>query len=118
MTTQNINDIVINQGYAWYVIRTFPGIELKTKTRLVNTLRAKDLTQTGMQIIVPHDVMVDDHDRKPLAGFIVVKMRMQADTWKAITNAPGVTGYIGSGVIPTAYPIDDWTQIPFSRFPE
>jgi transcription antitermination factor NusG len=69
-----------------------------------------------MQIIVPHDVMVDDQDKKLLAGFIVVKMRMQTETWKAISNTPGITGFVGTGVTPTAFQTGDWSQIPFSRF--
>ena len=101
---------------AWYVVHSFPGIEMKAKTRMVNSLRETNLTQPGMQIIVPHDVMVDDHDRNTLAGFIVVKMHMKADAWKVISNTPGVTGYVGTGVTPTAFQIDDWSQIPFSRF--
>jgi transcriptional antiterminator NusG len=105
-----------NQDFAWYVVRAFPGIEMKAKTRMANNLRAKNLTQSGMQIIVPHDVMVDDHDKNTLAGFIVVKMRMQADAWKIISNTPGVTGYVGTGVTPTAFQTGDWSQIPFARF--
>jgi transcriptional antiterminator NusG len=109
-------DIEVNQDNAWYVVRAFPGVEMKAKTRMVKTLLAKNLTQPGMQIIVPLDVMVDDHDRNTLAGFVVVKMRMQADAWKVISNTPGVTGYVGTGVTPTAFQAGDWSQIPFSRF--
>jgi transcriptional antiterminator NusG len=116
MATHKKRALEVNQDSAWYVVRSFPGIEMKAKMRMVNTLRAKNLTQPGMQIIVPHDVMVDDHDRNTLAGFVVVKMRMQPDAWKVISNTPGVTGYVGTGVTPTAFQTGDWSQIPFSRF--
>jgi len=116
MVTHQKKDMDVDKENAWYVVRTFPGIEIKTKSRMVNNLRTKNLTQPGMQIIIPYEVMVDDHDRNSLAGFIVVKMRMQADTWKVISNTPGVTGYVGTGVTPTAFQTGDWSQIPFSSF--
>jgi transcriptional antiterminator NusG len=116
MLTRQSKGAEVNQDSAWYVVRAFPGIEMKAKTRMVNSLRAKNLTQPGMQIIVPQDVMVDDHDRNTLAGFIIMKMHMQADVWKVISYTPGVTGYVGTGVIPTAFQVDDWSQIPFSEF--
>lgn len=69
MTTHPKSDTGVNQDPAWYVIRILTGHELDTKTRMVDRLRTRNLTQPGMQIFVPKDVMVDDHDSDRLKGY-------------------------------------------------
>lgn len=116
MATQTSKHADANQDAAWYVIRMLTGHELDTKTRMIERLRTRNLTQPGMQIFVPKDVMVDDHDSDRLKGHIVVRMRMHREAWKILRNTPGVSGFIGMGWTPTAFPEDDWTHIPFGRF--
>jgi hypothetical protein len=54
---------------------------------MAEALQAKHLTQPGMQIIVPNDIIVDETERNLLAGFVVVKMLIQVDTWKRAPSA-------------------------------
>ncbi len=39
--------------------------------------------------------------RKKFPGYILVRLFMDDDTWYAVRNTPGVTGFVGSGSKPT-----------------
>ena len=105
-----------NQESAWYVIRTPATQESTTKTRMIDRLRTRQLIQLGMQIVVPKEILANSQEAEKYTGFILVRMHLQHEIWKTISNTPGVTGYVGMGTMPTAFPEIDWTEIPFDRF--
>ena len=39
--------------------------------------------------------------RKILPRYVLVKMKMDENTWSVVRNTPGVTGFVGSGNTPT-----------------
>lgn len=116
MTTRNPNGPPEEAEAAWFVIRTLPAHEAITKTRMIDRLRTRNLGQPGMQIIVPRETLVLAREAEKYAGFILTRMHMYTETWKVLSNTPGVTGYIGAGIMPTAFPVVDWLKIPLDRF--
>ncbi len=113
MSTHQERDLDWNQVLAWYVLQVYPESELQVKNRMKEALLEKNKTQPGMQIIAPIDILVEAHEAEKLKGFIVVKMVMQPEVWKIISNISGVMGYIGMGVEPLAFHTEDWSQIKF-----
>jgi transcription antitermination factor NusG len=104
------------QEAAWYVIRTIPEHELDTGTRMIERLRTRNLTQPGMQILIPKEIMVAVQDAEKYIGFVLVRMRMHSEAWKILWNTPGSSGFIGVGWTPTAFEDQDWMNIPFNKF--
>ena len=46
-------------------------------------------------------------NRKVLPGYILVRMDLTDDSWSAVRNTPGVTGFVGATSRPTALSLDD-----------
>ena len=46
-------------------------------------------------------------NRKVLPGYILVRMELTDDSWSAVRNTPGVTGFVGATSRPTSLPLDD-----------
>ncbi|MBQ7444746.1 MAG: transcription termination/antitermination factor NusG [Clostridia bacterium] len=84
----------------WYVVHTYSTYENKVKDALEKKMQNSELGKTLVKVVVPS---VEDHDvktgqttvRKAFPGYIVVKMKYTKETWYAIRNAPGVTGFVG-----------------------
>ncbi len=46
-------------------------------------------------------------NRKVLPGYILVRMDLTDDSWSAVRNTPGVTGFVGATSRPTSLSLDD-----------
>ena len=46
-------------------------------------------------------------NRKVLPGYILVRMDLTDDSWAAVRNTPGVTGFVGATSRPTPLSLDD-----------
>ena len=46
-------------------------------------------------------------NRKVLPGYILVRMDLTDDSWAAVRNTPGVTGFVGATSRPSALALDD-----------
>jgi transcriptional antiterminator NusG len=46
-------------------------------------------------------------NRKVLPGYILVRMDLTDDSWAAVRNTPGVTGFVGATSRPTSLSLDD-----------
>ncbi len=84
----------------WYVVHTYSTYENKVKQYLEMRMENSDLGKTVEKIVVPMieetDARTGDTDlRKAFPGYILVKMKYTKETWYAIRNAPGVTGFVG-----------------------
>ena len=101
---------------AWYLLQVYPGQEEKIKAKLEQQHGIENLQLWVSQIVVPINEVKDNSERKLFSGWIILKMRMNLKIWNKIRNLPGVTGFVGTGHIPTAFHNLDWKEIPFSRF--
>src|SRR5665648_538951 len=85
----------------WYVLHTYSGYENKVKKTIESRVDALDLTNDVYEIIVPtqEEIEIKSGQRHPVQrkvfpGYVLVRMEMNDDTWYAIRNTPGVTGFI------------------------
>ncbi|MHB8781672.1 MAG: transcription termination/antitermination protein NusG [Candidatus Geothermincolia bacterium] len=92
----------------WYVIHTYAGYENKVKTNLENRIASMDMREKIFRVIVPMEDVLEIKagkkevvKKKILPGYILVHMILDDDTWSAVRNTPGVTGFVGSGAKPT-----------------
>jgi len=92
----------------WYVIHTYAGYENKVKTNLENRIASMDMREKIFKVVVPMEDVLEIKSgkkevvkKKILPGYILVQMILDDDTWSAVRNTPGVTGFVGSSAKPT-----------------
>ncbi|WP_409428297.1 transcription termination/antitermination protein NusG [Mycobacterium sp. SMC-11] len=98
----------------WYVIHSYAGYENKVKANLETRVQNLDVGDYIFQVEVPTEEVTEikngqrkQVNRKVLPGYILVRMDLTDDSWSAVRNTPGVTGFVGATSRPTSLPLDD-----------
>jgi transcriptional antiterminator NusG len=98
----------------WYVIHSYAGYENKVKANLETRVQNLDVGDYIFQVEVPTEEVTEikngqrkQVNRKVLPGYILVRMELTDDSWAAVRNTPGVTGFVGATSRPTALSLDD-----------
>jgi len=85
----------------WYVLHTYSGYENKVMRSIEHRVEALDLGERVHEIVVPtHDEIEikagqrQTVQRKVFPGYVLVRMDLDDDTWYALRNTPGVTGFV------------------------
>nr|WP_308257461.1 transcription termination/antitermination protein NusG [Pseudonocardia lacus] len=98
----------------WYVIHSYAGYENKVKTNLETRVQTLDVEDYIFQVEVPTEEVTEIKNgqrkqvqRKVLPGYILVRMDLNDQSWGAVRNTPGVTGFVGATSKPSPLTIDD-----------
>jgi len=98
----------------WYVIHSYAGYENKVKANLETRVQNLDVGDYIFQVEVPTEEVTEikngqrkQVNRKVLPGYILVRMDLTDDSWSAVRNTPGVTGFVGATSRPTALTLND-----------
>lgn len=93
---------------AWYVIHCYSGHENKVKYNLEQRVETMQLHDQIFQTVVPTEDEIEVRggkrrtiERRVFPGYILVQMILNDDSWYAVRNTPGVTGFVGMGNKPT-----------------
>ncbi len=102
----------------WYVVHTYSGHEAKVKKNLESRIETMDMSEKIFEVIVPTEEEIEIHNgqrrtvnKKVYPGYVLVKMRMDDDSWYVVRNTPGVTSFVGMGTKPTPLRDDEVTFI-------
>jgi len=86
----------------WYVVHSYAGYENKVKTNLEARIQSLDVEDYIYQIEVPTEEVTEikngkraQVNRKVLPGYLLVRMELNDESWGAVRNTPGVTGFVG-----------------------
>nr|MDT0664971.1 transcription termination/antitermination protein NusG [Micromonospora sp. DSM 115978] len=86
----------------WYVVHSYAGYENKVKTNLETRISSLNMEDYIFQIEVPtEEVPVVKNGKRQLVqqkkypGYIYVRMELTDQSWSAVRNTPGVTGFVG-----------------------
>jgi transcriptional antiterminator NusG len=92
----------------WYVIHTYSGHEERVKKNLEQRIKFMDSDNEIFQVVIPTEDEIEVRSgrrrtvtRKILPGYVLVQMKMDEHSWGVVRNTPGVTGFVGSGNVPT-----------------
>jgi transcriptional antiterminator NusG len=95
----------------WYVLHTYSGYENKVKKSIETRIEALDLTDRVYEIVVPTQDEIEIRSgqrhtvqKKVFPGYVLVRMEMDDDTWYALRNTPGVTGFVNINNVPIPLP--------------
>jgi len=98
----------------WYVIHSYAGYENKVKTNLETRVQNLDVGDYIFQVEVPTEEVTEIKNgqtkkvnRKVLPGYILVRMELNDESWGAVRNTPGVTGFVGLTSRPSPLTIDE-----------
>jgi transcriptional antiterminator NusG len=102
----------------WYVVHSYAGYENKVKTNLESRIQSLDMEDYIFQVEVPTEDVVEIKNgkrqqvqRKVFPGYILVRMDLNDESWGAVRNTPGVTGFVGATSRPSPLTLDEVVQI-------
>ncbi len=102
----DINEM--NVGPRWYVAHTYAGYENKVKANLEKIIENRGMGHLIYDIKIPVETIVEkDGDTEKITevkifpSYVLVKMTMTEESWHAVRNITGVTGFVGPGSRPT-----------------
>ena len=91
----------------WYVIHTYSGYENKVADSILKIVDSHKMHDLVFDVQVPTEMVTEIKDnkkreveRKIFPGYVLVKMIVTDDSWFAIRNIRGVTGFVGSASTP------------------
>ena len=87
----------------WYVVHSYSGYENKVKLNLETRSKSMHMEDLIYEVVIPMEDVVEIKNgkkvtvpRKMFPGYILVRMHLDDDSWYAVRNTPGVTGFVGS----------------------
>lgn len=102
----DINEM--NVGERWYVAHTYSGYENKVKASLEKIVENRGLGHLIFDVRVPVEIVTEQNgdqtkekEIKLFPAYVFVKMIMTEESWHAVRNITGVTGFVGPGSRPT-----------------
>ncbi|MDR0294369.1 MAG: transcription termination/antitermination protein NusG [Oscillospiraceae bacterium] len=95
----------MSENARWYVVHTYSGYEKKVAATIEKTVENRKLHEQIFEVSVPTEEVTEltaDNkkktvERKIFPGYVLVKMVMSDESWHAVRNTRGVTGFVGPG---------------------
>lgn len=98
----------LDVGRRWYAIHTYSGYEENVEHNLTQRIESMDMADKIFGIMIPKEkkIKIKNGKRKVVEekifpGYVLVEMLVTDDSWYVVRNTPNVTGFIGTGNIPT-----------------
>ncbi len=92
----------------WYVLHTYSGYEDSVAFNLKQRIDSMGMEDKIFNVLVPKEkkIKIKEGKRttveeKIFPGYVIVEMIVTDDSWYVVRNTPNVTGFVGSGTIPT-----------------
>ena len=86
----------------WYVLHVYSGSEKKVAESIKEQAVLKKMEDKILEVLVPTEEVVETRnnrryvtERRMYAGYVLVHMVMNDDTWHLVKNTPRVTGFLG-----------------------
>ncbi len=98
----------------WYVVHSYAGYENRVKTNLETRTSSLNMEDYIFQVEVPQreESVIKNGQRKMvkqnvLPGYVLVRMDLTDESWGAVRNTPGVTGFVGHTHRPSPLSLDE-----------
>ncbi len=99
----------------WYVLHTYSGYEDSVAVNLKQRIENLGMQDKIFDAVVPKEKKIKIRDgkrttieEKIFPGYVLVNMIVTDDSWYVVRNTPNVTGFVGSGTIPTPVSQEEW----------
>ncbi|MFI6501878.1 transcription termination/antitermination protein NusG [Nonomuraea typhae] len=102
----------------WYVIHSYAGYENRVKSNIESRNVSLNMEEYIYQVEVPtHTVQEFKSGKKVpvkervLPGYVLVRMELTDESWAAVRNTPGVTGFVGLSNKPSPLSLDEVAKL-------
>ena len=102
----------------WYALHTYSGYEDSVVFNLKQRMESLGMEDKIFDVIAPKEKKIKIRDgkrtvieEKIFPGYVLVSMIVTDDSWYVVRNTPNVTGFVGSGTVPTPISIEEWKNI-------
>ena len=102
----------------WYVVHSYAGYEKKVKGNLQNRIASLNMEDYIFQIEVPEEEVMEIKNgqrkmvkRNIYPGYVLVRLDLTDESWSAVRNTPGVTGFVGNAHHPSPLSFDEVEKI-------
>jgi transcriptional antiterminator NusG len=102
----------------WYVVHSYAGYENKVKANLESRIISLNMEDYIYRIEVPTEEVLEIKNgkrqqvtRKVFPGYLLVQMDLIDESWSAVRNTPGVTGFVGQTNRPSPLSVDEVVRI-------
>jgi transcriptional antiterminator NusG len=106
----------------WFVVHTQSGYEKKVKQNLEARISSMNMDDRIHEVVIPMEDVVEFKggkkvlvQKKMFPGYLLVRCKLDDDSWFVIRNTPGVTGFVGQGTRPSPLPrrdVEMFLQVP------
>ncbi|MGI9052599.1 MAG: transcription termination/antitermination protein NusG [Ilumatobacteraceae bacterium] len=86
----------------WFVVHTQSGYEKKVTANLHARIQSMNMEEKIFEVVIPMEEVVEFKggrkqivQRKVFPGYLLVRCRMDDESWYCVRNTPGVTGFVG-----------------------
>ncbi|MDD4995326.1 MAG: transcription termination/antitermination protein NusG [Patescibacteria group bacterium] len=105
---------VLQRGRRWYAIHTYSGYEENVMDNLKKRIESYDMEDKVFGVLIPKEKKIKIKngkrrivEEKIFPGYVLVEMIVTDDSWYMVRNTPNVTGFIGTGTVPTPLSEDE-----------
>jgi len=102
----------------WYVVHSYAGYENRVKTNIETRTQSLNMEDYIFQVEVPQHEVTEVKggkrqkvNEKVLPGYILVRMELTDESWAAVRNTPGVTGFVGLSSTPSPLSLDEVAKL-------
>ncbi len=102
----------------WFIIHTYSGFERKVAESLRSRVQAFGLDEEIGRIEIPLETVAERRAGKTVEtqrlfypGYVLVEMEMNDNLWHLVKATPRVTGFVGTGQMPTPLSPEEVDQI-------
>lgn len=98
----------------WYVVHSYSGHENRVKRAIEHRRASLHMEDYIFQVEVPMEEVAEVKGgqrklvtRVRMPGYVLVRMELTDESWGAVRNTPGVTGFVGHSHQPVPLTIDE-----------
>jgi transcriptional antiterminator NusG len=102
----------------WFVVHSYAGYENRVKANVESRTTSLNMEEYIFQVEVPQEEVVEIKNgqrklvrRNKFPGYVLVRMDLTDESWGAVRNTPGVTGFVGHAHQPTPLTVDEVVTI-------
>jgi transcription termination/antitermination protein NusG len=102
----------------WFVVHSYAGYENRVKANIESRTTSLNMEDFIFQVEVPQEEVVEIKNgqrklvrRNKFPGYVLVRMDLTDESWGAVRNTPGVTGFVGHAHQPTPLTVDEVVTI-------
>ena len=106
----------------WYVIHTYAGYENRVKHNLETRIANLNMEDYIFEVAVTIDEVTEiksgqkkTRKQPRMPGYVLVRMDLTDESWGAVRNTPGVTGFVGMTSKPSPLSLNEVLQFLMPR---